>query len=78
MEPVKELFYDILPLPVGAALDKHFEQKGWELQFLGGGYQIFFGVGVQVDNLYEYGFPHLYSKEDLVTFAMEYYHKHLS
>lgn len=28
------------------------------------GYQLYFGKGVQVDNNYEYGFPHLLNKDD--------------
>ena len=56
-------FEELLPSTVGAALDAHFSEQGWELQLWhvgeSSGYQVFFGTGVQVDNLYEYGFPYL-------------------
>lgn len=39
------------------------------------GYQVFFGTGVQVDNLYEYGFPYLCDKDELLAFAKKFYIK---
>lgn len=71
------VFSSLLPEPVGAALDSHFEKHGWELQAWdtgnAQGYQIYFGAGVQVDNNYEYGFPYLYDKEELLAFAKGFY-----
>lgn len=70
-------FSSLLPEPMGSALDLHFEKRGWELQAWdtgnAQGYQIYFGAGVQVDNYYEYGFPYLYDKEELLAFAKAFY-----
>lgn len=75
-------FCDLIPGPVGQELDAHFKNKNWELQSWdtgsSSGYQVFFGEGVQVDNLFEYGFPYLYEKDELLTFAQDFYEKHLS
>lgn len=74
-------FSDMLPSPMGSVLDRHFANKGWELQSWGNGqteeYHVCFGDGVQVDNLYDYGFPHLHDKESLLAFAKNYYDKKL-
>jgi len=74
-------FTDIMPHPMGRALDKDFSKRNWTLQLWCNGqtegYQVYFGKAVQVDNLYEYGFPHLYEKEDLVAFAENYYNRWL-
>lgn len=66
-------FSSLLHNHVGVALDKHFEKNGWILQRSEGGYQVFFGKGVQVDNHYEYGFPYLYDQNELIAFANEFY-----
>lgn len=70
-------FASLLPEPVGSKIDLHFKKNGWELQAWdtgsAKGYQIFFGSGVQVDNNYEYGFPYLYDKEELLAFAQGFY-----
>ena len=74
-------FSDMLPSPMGSVLDRHYANKGWKLQLWSNGqaegYQVYFGDGVQVDNLYEYGFPHLYDEESLLAFAEGYYDKKL-
>ena len=74
-EPV--LFSSMLPEPMGSALDNHFVKNGWELQAWDSGeaqgYQVFFGKGVQVDNNFEYGFPYLYDKDELLAFAKGFY-----
>ena len=71
------LFSSLMSDPAGSAMDLHFEKNGWELQAwdtgTAQGYQIFFGKGVQVDNNYEYGFPYLYDKEELLEFAEGFY-----
>ena len=41
------------------------------------GYQVYFGKGVQVDNLFEYGFPHLYDAEMVISFAEDFYKRHI-
>lgn len=71
-------FASLLHNHVGAALDKCFAEKGWVLQHHEGGYQVFFGKGVQVDNHYEYGFPYLYDQDELIAFANEFYTTQLS
>lgn len=51
-------------------LEKILEKEKWKLiKYVDEyseeiGYQLYFGDGVQVDNNYEYGFPHLLNKED--------------
>lgn len=51
-------------------LYKIFEENHWELlknnENNESFYQLFFGKGVQVDNMYEYGFAHLLNKEDTI------------
>ncbi len=51
-------------------LYKIFEENHWELlkkkEKNESFYQLFFGNGVQVDNMYEYGFAHLLNKKDTV------------
>ena len=73
------LFASLLPEPMGSALDDHFKKNGWELQAWDNGkvqgYQVFFGDGVQVDNSYEYGFPYLYDKDELLAFAEGFYER---
>lgn len=75
IKPIR--FSDVFPGATSDALDAHFKEQGWELQVWdtasGPGYQVYFGEGVQVDNLYEYGFPHLFEKEDLRAFAENFY-----
>lgn len=71
-------FSSLLHNDVGAALDAHFSEKGWKLLQIKGEYQVYFGKGVQVDNSYEYGFPHLLSLEDLLSFAHEFYNTKLA
>lgn len=75
------LFASLLPEPMGTALDGHFKKNGWELQAWDNGkvqgYQVFFGDGVQVDNSYEYGFPYLYDKDELLAFAEGFYDRHI-
>ena len=54
-------------------LDAYLAINGWQLQaWLDEnhhlvGYQLYYGEGVQVDNQYEYGFPHLLDLEDLIV-----------
>ncbi len=46
-------------------LDNIFEKEKWQLvKTKDNFYQLYFGRNVQVDNMYEYGFPHLLSKEE--------------
>ncbi|MDO4841635.1 MAG: hypothetical protein Q3982_03045 [Phoenicibacter congonensis] len=75
-------FANLIPGPVGDALDKHFAERGWVLERRTDsgevGYQVYFGADVQVDNLYECGFPHLYDEEMTVDFAEEFYRQHIS
>ena len=75
-------FSQLLPDPIGSALDTHFQRNGWELQLWSNdeysGYQVFFGKGVQVDQHMEYGFPHLYETEDLLAFSQAFYDSRLS
>lgn len=72
-------FSELVGGKMGDDLDAHFKNKAWELQEWTNdsstGYQVFFGTGVQVDNLYEYGFPYLYDKEELVSFARDFYNR---
>lgn len=74
-------FANLIPGPVGETLDKHFAERGWALERRTDsgevGYQVYFGSGVQVDNLYEYGFPHLYDEEMTVAFAVDFYNRHI-
>lgn len=71
-------FSSLLHSPVGAWLDAYFADQGWELQEIDGEYQVYFGRGVQVDNRYEYGFPHLVTREDLLMFAADFYNRNYS
>lgn len=71
-------FSSLLPPPVGTQLDELFHQRNWQLQRWTPedgkpGYQVYFGPGVQVDNHYEYGFPYLYEKAELLSFAHGFY-----
>lgn len=71
-------FYDLIPSTVGKQLDRYFEKRGWALQQWleegrSPGYQVYFGKGVQVDNRLEFGFPYLYSTEETVSFACNFY-----
>lgn len=74
------LFKDVFPGAVSEAVDSYFKEKGWELQIWqttsGLGYQVFFGAGVQVDNLYEYGLSYLYDKDELLCFMQNFYALH--
>jgi len=73
-------FQDVFPGPVGEAIDGYFKERGWELQIwytdTDSGYQVYFGAGVQVDNLYEYGFPYLLQQDELLAFALGFYTTH--
>lgn len=71
-------FSSLLHSPIGAWLDAYFADQGWELQEIDGEYQVYFGRGVQVDNRYEYGFPHLVTQEDLLMFAADFYNRNHS
>lgn len=77
IEDVK--FSTLVPGVMGDALDSLFEKNNWTLQFWNNdkstGYQVYFGEGVQVDNLYEYGFPYLYDKDDVLAFAKDFFVK---
>lgn len=79
VEPWK--FASLIPGPIGESLDRHFAEQGWVLErrAVGDdtGYQVFFGEGVQVDNLHEYGFPYLYDKPMLLIFAKVFYERHI-
>lgn len=72
-------FSELIPGSIGESLDAHFAKRGWKLLTRqtgsdgASGYQVFFGEGVQVDNLYEYGFPYLYDKEELLSFARDFF-----
>lgn len=70
-------FSEILDSEKGDFIDSVFEEEGWELQLIKDSdqpyYQVFFGRGVQVDNLYEYGFPHLYELDQVIGFAEDFY-----
>ena len=74
-------FSDLLPGTIGKELDLFFEKNNWVLQSWKAdktqGYQVFFGEGVQVDNNYEYGFPYLFEKDELITFANNFYVGHI-
>lgn len=74
-------FASIIPGPVGESIDKHFAERGWALErrTVGDdtGYQVFFGTGVQVDNLHEYGFPYLYDEQMTIAFAEAFYKRHI-
>ena len=44
-------------------INEIFEQNNWELvKTKNKYYQLYFGKNVQVDNMYEYGFPYLFDK----------------
>jgi len=66
-------FADIIANKTSKKLDCFFEMNGWQLQewsrdgFLG--YNIFYGKGIQVNNRFEYEFPYLFSKEELINCA---------
>ena len=72
-------FSELIPGSIGERLDTHFAKRGWKLVTRqsgsdgAAGYQVFFGEGVQVDNRYEYGFPYLYDREELLSFARDFY-----
>lgn len=72
-------FSELLGGELGHNLDSYFKNNAWELQEWSSdskaGYQVFFGAGVQVDNLYEYGFPYLYDKEEVRSFANNFFNK---
>lgn len=79
VQPIK--FSDLLLGTIGKELDVFFEKNNWELQSWKNaqtqGYQVFFGEGVQVDNNYEYGFPYLFEKDELIGFANHFYEGHV-
>lgn len=74
-------FSKLIPSPFGKLLDKHFAKNNWALvrRTVHGdiGYQVYFGKGVQVDNLFEYGFPNLYDEEMVISFAEDFYKRHI-
>lgn len=73
-------FVDLFDAPRCAAVDRHFESKGWKLvekkHDTGVGYQVFFGKGVQIDNFFEFAFPHLLEKEWIVASAEDFLESH--
>jgi len=75
-------FRSLLSDPMASALDTYFETRGWALQqWVSSGetlYQIYLGKGVQVDNCYEYAFPHLYEFEALQDFAEAFYTRNIN
>jgi hypothetical protein len=70
-------FSEIMEGEKGEYIDKILEEEKWELQILQNGdcegYQLFLGEGIQVDNQFEYGFPHLYELDDVLAFAEQFY-----
>lgn len=71
-------YAEILPGEKGEFLDALFEKEGWQLQLVygtdgGTGYQLFLGKGVQVDNYWEYAFPHLFELEHVIDHAENFY-----
>lgn len=76
----KVLFASLLGnTSIGNAVDNYFDRHGWGLYVVSNGrnegYQVYFGKGVQVDNNFEWGFPHLYEEADVVTFGREFFWK---
>lgn len=75
-------FSQIIPGPLGESMDEYFAKKNWSLirRKVGSdiGYQVYFGKGVQVDNLYEYGFPCLYDNEMVISFAEDFYKRNIA
>lgn len=72
-------FTDIIGEKYGGFIDTYFAQEGWQLLMVEcdglGGYQVFFGPGVQVDNNYEYGFPYVFDLAEVKAFAKDFYTK---
>ena len=70
-------FSELIAGPIGDKLDLHFNKNGWKLERWEegetSGYQVFFGKNVQVDNQFEYGFPYLFDKEEVIAFAKNFY-----
>lgn len=70
-------FSELIPGPIGDNLDLYFNKNGWKLERWEegdkAGYQVFFGKNVQVDNQFEYGFPYLFDKDDVIAFANDFY-----
>lgn len=75
-------FSQIIPGPLGESMDEYFAKNNWSLirRKVGSdiGYQVYFGKGVQVDNLYEYGFPYLYDNEMVISFAEDFYKRNIA
>lgn len=52
-------------LKYASEIDNLFKKENWQLlKTEGDFYQLYFGENVQVDNMYEYGFPHLLNKQE--------------
>lgn len=66
---------------IGNAVDNYFARHGWSLYTVSNGrdegYQVYFGKGVQVDNNFEWGLPHLHDEAEIVSFGNEFFFKHV-
>lgn len=66
--PIK--FTDIVRNEHTEMLDQYYAVNGWQLErwenATTSGYHIFFGRGVQVDGHFEYQFPYLLDKDELL------------
>ena len=80
-EKIERKFSELCEGEQFEAVDRYFLEQGWKLELWKEendfGYQVFFGEGVQVDNYYEYGFPYLFAKEEVIGFAEEFYKTHV-
>lgn len=78
----KAQFAILLPnTSIGNAVDNYFARHGWSLYTVSNGrdegYQVYFGKGVQVDNLFEWGLPHLYDEAEIIRFGNEFFFSHV-
>ena len=79
----KTKFCDLGENNLFAALDCFFAKQEWQLVFIenedydSSGYQVFFGNGIKVDNLFEYAFPCLLDKDCLIEWAQNFYESHM-
>lgn len=76
----KVLFANLLEnTSIGNAVDNYFKRHGWTLYIAsngkGEGYQVYFGRGVQVDNMVEWGLPHLFEESEIISFGNEFFFK---
>lgn len=82
LQKIECKFEHLMPGFIGHELDVHFAKNGWKLERWeapnSSGYQVFFGENVQVDNNFEYGFPYLFDKEEVIAFAEDFYERNLS